>query len=162
MLNLNRVEITGNLTDNPRVLYKTNGLAFTVLRIASTDRNKVTTFIDVETYETQAKTAIDYLSKGRRIFVEGELKQRTYLNRDNVKVTTYFIQSSNWQFMDKPKTESRDCSCGRCSNKPESLVETGGSLVKEGGEPLRWSDVTEIVDKVIDESETPEGLKEIK
>jgi single-strand DNA-binding protein len=108
MLNLNEVKVVGNLVENPRVLYSPNGSLYTTMRIAHNEFKGETTYIDVYTYEKLAKTAADFLTKGRRVYISGQIKQRFYLNKDHVKITTYYIQANDWHFLDTPKKEEVD------------------------------------------------------
>ena len=98
MLEINQVNIVGNVADNPKVI----GKGTVVLRIGNHDY-KETTFVDIHVYDSQAEKAMQMLSKGILIYVEGKLKQRKYLNRDNREVTTYFIQGYRWQFVEPKK-----------------------------------------------------------
>ena len=98
---MNNVCLIGNLTRDPEVKYTTGGTAVCELGVAInkkwTDRDKQrkekTIFIDVVCWGNTAELAGDYLKKGRKVGIEGELDQdnwedkSTGAKRTKLKVT---------------------------------------------------------------------------
>jgi single-strand DNA-binding protein len=82
MANLNKVLLMGNLTADPEVKYTPKGTAVGDLRLAINDSYKAqdgtvketVTYVDVEVWGRQAETCKQYLTKGRGVFVEGQLR----------------------------------------------------------------------------------------
>jgi single-strand DNA-binding protein len=80
--NLNKVLLMGNLTTDPEVKYTPKGTAVGDLRMAINDSYKAqdgtiketVTYVDVEVWGRQAETCKQYLTKGRPVFVEGQLR----------------------------------------------------------------------------------------
>ena len=79
---LNKVFLMGNLTRDPEVKYTPKGTAVGDLAIAINDSYKAqdgtiketVTYVDIEVWGRTAENCKQYLSKGRPIFVEGQLK----------------------------------------------------------------------------------------
>ena len=79
---LNKVLLMGNLTRDPEVKYTPKGTAVCDLGIAINDSYKAqdgtiketVTYVDVEVWGRQAENCKQYLTKGRPVFVEGQLR----------------------------------------------------------------------------------------
>jgi len=79
---LNKVLLMGNLTRDPEVKYTPKGNAVGDLSIAINDSYKAqdgtiketVTYVDVEVWGRTAENCKQYLTKGRPIFVEGQLR----------------------------------------------------------------------------------------
>lgn len=82
MLNLNNVNLAGNLTRDPQVRFFENekcvadfGLAINRrYRDKGGEMKEETTFVDVEVWGRQAELCGQYLTKGRNCMIEGSLK----------------------------------------------------------------------------------------
>ena len=80
--NLNEVFLMGNLTTDPEVKYTPKGTAVGDLRMAINDTYKAqdgtvketVTYVDVEVWGRTAENCKQYLTKGRPVFVEGQLR----------------------------------------------------------------------------------------
>ncbi|MCB1096555.1 MAG: single-stranded DNA-binding protein [Verrucomicrobiae bacterium] len=90
MNNLNKVLLIGNLTRDPEIRYTAKGNAVADFSIAlnrsfSNDaggRVEETTFIDIVAWNKSAELAREYLSKGRKIYVEGRLQLDTWEDKE--------------------------------------------------------------------------------
>ena len=79
---LNKVLLMGNLTRDPEVKYTPKGTAVGDLAIAINDSYKAqdgtiketVTYVDVEVWGRTAENCKQYLTKGRPVFVEGQLR----------------------------------------------------------------------------------------
>lgn len=166
MLELNKVFLIGNLTQDPDVRMLTSGVPVAELRLAVNRRYKdrdgqpqeETLFIQVETWRTMAKFCQDWLKKGRRVFVEGRLKMDSWEAKDGggkrsvIKVVAERIQfadaraaaegGSDAGEMDASANSSfpeRDASSGSFSRKPspyQGSSAEGTSRPASGGQPF--------------------------
>ena len=94
--------IVGNLTDDPSIRYTPSGAAVTSFRIASTPRrwNPQTQqhedgeglFLTCNVWRDQAENVAESLSKGMRVIVNGNLRQRSYETREGEKRTVYEVE----------------------------------------------------------------------
>jgi len=140
---INKVILVGNLGQDPEVKYTAGGDAVTTLSIATSDSWK-----DKDTGQDQERTewhrvvlwrrlaeiAGEYLNKGSKVYVEGQLRTRKWEQEGQTRYTTEII-ARELQFLDsKNTTESPKTN--------DSQVETEKSL-------------PEIEDSSIDDDEIP-------
>lgn len=96
---MQRIEMIGNLTRDPDAIRSTkNGkevCSFTIAvsrRKASVDSEQTTDFFRINAWGSKAKPCHDYLSKGKKVFVSGELNVGTYTGKDgktNISLDVY-------------------------------------------------------------------------
>ncbi len=110
MVGLNKVIIIGNLGTDPEMRYTPNGNPVTSFRIASTsrvfttpegERKQDTEWFTVVAWNQLAEQCNQYLSKGRRAYVEGRLRSRTWAGQDGQKRFQNEIIASRVLFLDR-------------------------------------------------------------
>ncbi len=119
---LNKTQIIGYLGKNP----ESNGNG-TVTRfsVGVTERWKDregeeqehTEWYRVVTFNGMAENCAKYLARGRRVYVEGRLRTRTYTNRDDEEKTTTELLAASVIFLDAPRQEG--------AQKPEERPSPG-------------------------------------
>lgn len=90
---LNRVMVIGNLGRDPEMRYTPEGQAVTSFSLAATrtwispnsGRRDATEWFNVVSWGSLAEICNQYLSKGRRVYVEGELRTRGWEQPDGKK-----------------------------------------------------------------------------
>jgi len=90
---LNRVMVIGNLGRDPEMRYTPDGQAVTSFSLAATrtwtltsgGRRDTTEWFNVVSWGSLAEICNQYLSKGRRVYVEGELRTRGWEQPDGHK-----------------------------------------------------------------------------
>ncbi len=90
---LNRVMVIGNLGRDPEMRYTPEGHAVTSFSLAATrtqgagdgGRRDATEWFNVVSWGSLAEICNQYLSKGRRVYVEGELRTRGWEQPDGKK-----------------------------------------------------------------------------
>ena len=120
---LNKVLMSGNLTDDPKIYSFSNGDKAANFSIAInktwTDHNgtdhKTTTYVDCRAsgkYMQKKVEAIEkYLKRGRKILVEGSLELNKY-TKDGNQISKMRVLVDDFHFMDsKHKNEDNYC-CG--------------------------------------------------
>jgi single-strand DNA-binding protein len=106
MANLNKVLLMGNLTRDPEVKYTPKGTAVGDLAIAINDSYKAqdgtiketVTYVDIEVWGRQAETCKQYLTKGRPVFVEGQLRLDQW-EQDGQKRSKLKVRADRVQFL---------------------------------------------------------------
>lgn len=102
---MNVVILTGRLTADPELRYTTQGTACTSFNLAvdRASRDDNTDFPTIVAWRETAEFINQYMRKGSRIIVRGEVRTRTYDdNGKNRKVTE--IQADRVEFADsKPQ-----------------------------------------------------------
>src|ERR1700678_2479458 len=107
---LNKVMLMGNLTRDPEVRYTPKGTAVGDLAIAINDSYKAqdgsiketVTYVDIEVWGRQAETCKQYLSKGRPIFVEGQLRLDQWETPQGEKKSRLKVRADRVQFLGSP------------------------------------------------------------
>lgn len=113
MSDLNKMLLTGNVTQDVELRTLTNGTKTANVRVAIHRKFKTKTeevkeeteFITVVVWEKLAETCAKYLKKGGRIFVEGRIQTREFTDKNNVQRTVTEIKGDTVEFLDKPKKE---------------------------------------------------------
>ncbi len=108
MIEVNKVFLAGRLTQDPELRYTPSGIPVTTLRMAvnSTffgkdgDKREDVCYLNVNVWQKQAERCVEYLSKGRPVFVEGRLQSRQWEANDGSKRTSIEVVASRVQFMD--------------------------------------------------------------
>ncbi len=109
MASLNKIMVIGNLGTDPEMRFTPNGNPVTSFRIATTrvystaegERKQETEWFTVVAWNRLAETCNQFLSKGRRAYVEGSLRVRTWEGQDGVKRYQTEINANRIIFLDK-------------------------------------------------------------
>lgn len=101
----------GRLTADPKV-NDAGGNPVTKLRVAfgngsrkGSEEQLPSTFLNVDVWNGQGERCAEYLSKGRRVYVEGRLLPNEYVDRQGVKRSENFVRADLVQFLDQPKAD---------------------------------------------------------
>ena len=109
---INNVVLVGRLTRDPELKTTTSGTSicsFTVAvdnRQRNADGTRTASFIPCTAFQQSADNMSKFLKKGSLVGIVGRLNQRSYLNKDNIKVTVIEVLCDNVQFLE-PKGEGR-------------------------------------------------------
>ena len=123
MSDLNRVFLVGNLVKDPELKDIGSSNKVVNFTIASNrhwtgpegQKNEEVSFIDCSAYGKRAETIDTYLSKGRKILIEGRIKQEKWTDKDSQKVQSRIrVIVESFQFMDSKKENNgcHDETCG--------------------------------------------------
>jgi single-strand DNA-binding protein len=105
----NKIILIGNLTRDIELRYTPSGTAVAKFGIATnrnykdsvTGENKQETmFIDVTVFGRSAEVANQYLSKGRKVLVEGRLVLDQWVDQQGQKRSKHSVVAEKLQFMD--------------------------------------------------------------
>ncbi len=114
MANLNKVLLMGNLTRDPELRYTTGGTPVTEFGLAINrrfttrdgEKREEVCFVDISLFGKQAETFCEYMSKGRRVFVEGRLRFDSWTNQDGQKRSRLRVTGERFQFMGGPRAQA--------------------------------------------------------
>ncbi|HJX03787.1 MAG TPA: single-stranded DNA-binding protein [Dehalococcoidia bacterium] len=109
---LNKVLLIGNVGTDPEMRFTPNGNPVTSFRLAvgrtyntqEGERRQETDWFSIVTWGKQAESCNQYLTKGKRIFVEGRFVTSTWEGQDGQKRTRYEVNASRVIFLDKQTT----------------------------------------------------------
>jgi len=110
-MDLNRASILGRLTRDPEVKTTTTGRTVTNMTVATgrvwTDQNgqkqERTEFHNCVLWGRIGEIAGQYLSKGRRVYLEGRIETRDWTGQDGVKRYRTEIIGDNLIMLDGPR-----------------------------------------------------------
>ena len=109
---LNKVQIIGNLGADPEMRYTPSGTAVTNFRVAVSrtrrgpDGNNIdeTEWFRIVAWDSPnyklAEICDKYLRKGSKVYVEGRLQSRKYVDRENIERTSVEIVASEMIMLD--------------------------------------------------------------
>ncbi len=108
---LAKLMLIGNLGREPEMRYTSGGKAVTTLSVAVSHRRSVgdgqareeTEWFSVVVYEKLAETANQWLSKGRRVYVEGRLQTRSWEGQDGQKHSRLEVVAHELLFLDSAR-----------------------------------------------------------
>lgn len=105
---MNKVLIIGNLTRDPEKRYTPSGAAVSEITVAVNRKYKAgtgelreeVTFVPVTLWGKTAENAVEFLSKGSQVLVEGRLKLDQW-EKDGAKKSKMTVVCENMQFLSK-------------------------------------------------------------
>lgn len=118
---MNKIILIGNLTKDPEQRETSSGVKVTSFTIAvnrrfASDGEKVTDFFRINAWRGLADSCFNYLSKGRKVGVIGELQARTYENHEGKSVMSLDVSADEVEFL-TPRSE--DTSDQFAAQKPK-------------------------------------------
>lgn len=107
---MNRIIITGRLTDQPQHRHTQSNKAFARFTLAvnrqkKQDGTQEADFINCIAWDKTAELICNYLNKGSFIGVEGRLQTGTYEKADGTRGYTTDVLVQNIEFLEKKKSE---------------------------------------------------------
>lgn len=119
-MDLNRATILGRLTRDPELRTTTSGKSVATLSLATnrvwTDQNgqkqEQVEFHNCVLWGKTADIATQYLTKGRRAYVEGRIQTRDWVDQSGVKKYRTEIVVENMIMLDGPKGASNSRNTG--------------------------------------------------
>lgn len=110
---MNSVILIGNLTRDPEVRYR-GETAVCRMTVAVNDRKKNQqtgewednpSFIPVVVFGRQAENCEKFLSKGRKVAVQGKIQTGSYVKQDGTKVYTTDVIANNVEFLNSNESQ---------------------------------------------------------
>lgn len=129
MAGLNKVMIIGNLGTDPEMRFTPNGNPVTSFRIATGrsytspegERKQETEWFDVVTWNRLAETCNQFLTKGKRAYVEGRLRTRSWEGQDGQKHSRIEIIANTVLFLDRQATATVPEEATSAEVEPEDI-----------------------------------------
>ena len=108
MASLNKIQIIGNLGQSPEMRFTPSGSPVTTFSVACNreytqdgEKKQETEWFNVVTWNKQAESCNQYLSKGALVYVEGRLHTRSWDGQDGQKHYRTEVIASQVIFLDK-------------------------------------------------------------
>lgn len=109
MAYLNKIMVIGNLGSDPEMRFTPNGTPITTFRLATNrfftnsqgERKSETEWFDVVARGRQAESCNQSLTKGQRVYVEGQLRTRSWEGQDGKTRFRVEIRANQVIFLDR-------------------------------------------------------------
>ena len=105
---LNNLSILGRVTKPLELRYLQNGTAVLNFDIANSIKvkdNEVTTFLRCVCYGRSAEVINQFVSKGDRVLLQGELRQNSYQDSSGATKSYHFLQVNSFDFIESKNKE---------------------------------------------------------
>ncbi|MDI6788977.1 MAG: single-stranded DNA-binding protein [Planctomycetota bacterium] len=111
MAGINKVILIGNLGADPELRYTPSGVAVANLKIATNEnftsktgeKQTKTEWHKIVTFGKLAEICVQYLNKGRQVYIEGRIQTRQWEDKDSVKRYTTEIVADTMQMLGPPQ-----------------------------------------------------------
>ncbi len=106
-MSVNKAILLGRLGKDPELRYTPSGKAVTGFTLATTERwtgqdgqkNETTTWHNIVAWGRQAEVIKEYLSKGREVYLEGRISNRSYDDKEGNKRYISEVVVQNFSFV---------------------------------------------------------------
>lgn len=106
-MNLNKVMLIGRLGRDPEIRYTNSGSAVANFSLATTDtwkdkqgqKQERTEWHNIVLFGRQAEVAKEYLAKGRSVYIEGRIRNRSWDDKDGNKRYRSEVVGDRMQFL---------------------------------------------------------------
>ena len=141
---INKVIIVGNLGQDPEIKYTAGGAAVTTLSIATSDSWKDkdsgmdqerTEWHRVVLWRRLAEIAGEYLKKGSKVYIEGQLQTRKWEQEGQTRYTTEII-ARDIQFLDSKGSSNTSSTQKSSEMKDQSVADVPDSAIDDDDIPF--------------------------
>ena len=129
-MSLNKVMLIGNVGAEPEVRYVEQGVPIASLRLATTERGYTlqngtqvperTEWHNIVVWRRLAEIVEKYVHKGDKLYIEGQLRTRTWDDRNGVKRYTTEIWAENMELLSSPRNNQP---AGETASQPASTTD---------------------------------------
>jgi single-strand DNA-binding protein len=135
-MSFNKIIIIGNLGRDPELSYTPQGTAVCKFSVATNERRRdkageqqdITTWFRVTAWGKQAENISRYLTKGRKVYLEGRLHVEEWTDREGKPRQSLEVNASEVQFIDS-------AGAGGVEGIPVRQQQQGGAPSGGGGAP---------------------------
>ena len=129
MVGLNKIMVIGNVGTDPEMRYTPNGNPVTNFRLASSrgytsadgERRQDTEWFTIVAWNQLGEQCNQYLSKGRRAYVEGRIQSHSWEGQDGKTRFRNEIVAEKVLFLDRPTSSSDTSSSYTAENDVTGL-----------------------------------------
>ena len=141
---INKVIIVGNLGQDPEIKYTAGGAAVTTLSIATSDSWKDkdsgmdqerTEWHRVVLWRRLAEVAGEYLKKGSKVYIEGQLQTRKWEQEGQTRYTTEII-ARDMQFLDSRGSSNSSSTQKSSEMNDQSAADVPDSAIDDDDIPF--------------------------
>jgi single-strand DNA-binding protein len=126
---LNKIMLIGNLGKDPELVVTGDGTPITKFSLAvsrsyttsSGEKRQETEWFNIVMWRKLAEIADQYLHKGSKVYIEGRLNQRQYVDRDGNKRTSVEVTADQMEML-TPKNEGNGHSGGEQGTSDDAFM----------------------------------------
>jgi single-strand DNA-binding protein len=122
---MNQITIVGNVGSDPEILTSTNGIKTAKYSIAVTKKTKdekKTTWFRIIQFRYSAEFAENYIKKGMKILIVGEIEIDEYTDKNGIKQKSIQIIGEKCEIMSSLERDSnRESESQSNKNEPETI-----------------------------------------
>lgn len=139
-MQLNKAMIVGNLTKDLEVKTLNNGNQVCSFSVAvnkswkdkeTGEKKEIASFINCVCFGQRAVALAEWNKKGDKIYVEGEIRTRSWENADGTKGYATEIIVDNWDFVQKKQGVSEDTKYGQYQDQYSAPANTERQMEEE-------------------------------
>jgi len=134
-MDLNKVMVIGNVGKDPEMRFTPSGKPVTSFSVATNrvfttaegERKQETEWFNIVVWGRQAENCNQFLTKGKRVYIEGELRTRTWEGQDGQKRSRVEVHAFRVDFLDRravtalPEGETPEFEEAQEAIEPEEL-----------------------------------------
>ncbi|MBD3332219.1 single-stranded DNA-binding protein [candidate division GN15 bacterium] len=132
-MSVNKAILIGRLGKDPEIRYTQSGKAVANFTIATNERwtgqdgqpQESTTWHNIVVWGRQAEVIKEYMSKGRQIYLEGRISNRSYEDKEGNKRYVSEVVVQNFQFLGD-RSDRQGAPAGRESGSQSSPPDVNG------------------------------------
>lgn len=116
MASVNQATVIGFVGDDPKIMQTKNNKTMATLSIATTERGytkqdgttveDITDWHNIVFFGKPAEIIQRYVRKGALLYVQGKMRTRSYVDKDNITRYVTEIIGDNFQLLDRPTNAS--------------------------------------------------------
>lgn len=116
MASVNQATVIGFVGDDPKIMQTKNNKTMATLSIATTERGytkqdgttveDITDWHNIVFFGKPAEIIQRYVRKGALLYVQGKMRTRSYVDKDNITRYVTEIIGDNFQLLDRPTNTS--------------------------------------------------------
>lgn len=128
---LNNLSILGRVTKPLELKYTKEGLAVLEFDIANSKKQKdkeITTFLRCVMYGRSAEVFNQFVKKGNRVLLQGELRQNSYTDKSLNNQSYHFLQVNNFDFIETIGTQTKPQESPQLPKESQTQEVQGRSL----------------------------------
>lgn len=134
-MSVNKVFLMGRLTRDPELRQTQSGTSVCRFSVAvdrySKDDEKKADFIDVTAWRQTAEFVCKWFGKGKMIFIEGNIQNNNYTDKNGNKVYSYVVTADKVDFCGDRQQDNTDYR--QPTNSGYQQNNTGGNQAGGGG-----------------------------
>ena len=118
-MNLNQINLTGNLTKTWELKYSQNGEAYAKNTLAVNYQKDKTLFVNLVSFGKMVENLAEYTDKGNKLLVQGHLEIQNY-EKDGVQKSWTNVIIQNVEFLSPKKEEKQQETVKKAQKKAKA------------------------------------------